>query len=150
MTEDEMVGCHLRCNGHEFEQALGVGDGPGSLLCCSPWGCKESDTTDRMFGHLEQCRSVGHVGDLQVAGVPRQWRCGARAEPHHGPSCFLSILSQIASFPDHPTLPLDTKFKTSLLREVYFLYLLTRFFNLSLWGEGIHSCSASGWDMCYF
>ena len=43
--EDEMVGWHHRHNRHEFEQALGVGDGPGSLACCSPWGCKESDMT---------------------------------------------------------------------------------------------------------
>ena len=46
MTEDEMVGWHHWLNGHEFEQALGVGDGQGSLACCSPWGCKESDTTE--------------------------------------------------------------------------------------------------------
>ena len=38
MTEDEMVGWHHRLNGHEFEQALGVGAGQGSLVCCSPWG----------------------------------------------------------------------------------------------------------------
>ena len=38
MTEDEMVGCHHWLNGHEFEQALGVGDGQGGLACCSPWG----------------------------------------------------------------------------------------------------------------
>ena len=44
-TEDEMVGWHLWVDGHEFEKALGVGDGQGSLACCSPWGCKESDTT---------------------------------------------------------------------------------------------------------
>ena len=44
-TEDEMVGWHHRFNGHEFQQALGVGDGQGSLVCCSPCGCKESDTT---------------------------------------------------------------------------------------------------------
>ena len=41
MTEDEMVGWHHRLDGHEFEQALGVGDGKGSLSCCSPWGHKE-------------------------------------------------------------------------------------------------------------
>ena len=41
MTEDEMVGWHHRLNGHEFEQAPGVGDGQGSLACCSPWACKE-------------------------------------------------------------------------------------------------------------
>ena len=45
-TEDEMVGWHHRLDGHEFEQAPGVGDGQGSLVCFSPWGCKESDTTE--------------------------------------------------------------------------------------------------------
>ena len=39
-TEGDMVGWHHHLNGHEFEQALGVGDGQGSLACCSPWGCK--------------------------------------------------------------------------------------------------------------
>ena len=47
-TEDEMVGWHHRLNGHEFEQAPGVGDGQGSLACCSPRGHKESDTTERL------------------------------------------------------------------------------------------------------
>ena len=45
-TEDEMVGWHHQINGHEFEQAPGVGDGQRSLLCCSPRGCKESDRTE--------------------------------------------------------------------------------------------------------
>ena len=45
-TEDEMIGCHPWRDGHEFEQALGVGDGQGSLVCCSPWNCKELDTTE--------------------------------------------------------------------------------------------------------
>ena len=44
-TENEMVGWHHRLNGHEFEQAPGVGDGQGSLECCSPWGLKELDMT---------------------------------------------------------------------------------------------------------
>ena len=48
MTEDEMAGWHHRLNEHEFEQALGVGDGQGGLACCSPWGCKESDVTERL------------------------------------------------------------------------------------------------------
>ena len=47
-TEDEMVGWHHRLSGHEFKQALGDGDGQGSLACCSPWGCKELDTTKRL------------------------------------------------------------------------------------------------------
>ena len=46
MTEHGMVGWHHWLTGHEFEQALGVGDGQGSLACCSPWGLKESDTTE--------------------------------------------------------------------------------------------------------
>ena len=46
MTEDEMAGWHDRLDGHEFEQALGVGDGQGSLVCCSLWGRKESDMTE--------------------------------------------------------------------------------------------------------
>ena len=46
MTKDEMVGWHYWLDGHEFEQALGVGDGPGGLACCSPWGCKELDMTE--------------------------------------------------------------------------------------------------------
>ena len=45
-TMDEMVGWHHQVNGHEPEQALGVGDGQESLACCSPWGHKESDTTE--------------------------------------------------------------------------------------------------------
>ena len=48
MTEDETVGWHHQLNGHEFEHAPGVGDGQGSLVCCSPWGLKESDTTEQM------------------------------------------------------------------------------------------------------
>ena len=43
-----MVGWHHQLNGHEFEQALGVGDGQGSLVCSGPWGCKESDTTEQL------------------------------------------------------------------------------------------------------
>ena len=46
MTEDEMVGWHHWLNGHEFEQAPRVGDGQGSLACCSPWGHKELDMTE--------------------------------------------------------------------------------------------------------
>ena len=47
-TEDEMVGWHHQFNGHEFEQAPGIGDGQGSLVCCSPWGRKKSDMTERL------------------------------------------------------------------------------------------------------
>ena len=48
MTGDEMVGWHHQLDGHEFKQAPGVGDGQGSLACCSPWGHKESDVTEQL------------------------------------------------------------------------------------------------------
>jgi len=55
MTEDEMVGWHHQLNGHESEQALGDGEGQGSLACCSPWCHKGSDTiqglNDNNKGH---------------------------------------------------------------------------------------------------
>jgi len=54
MAEDEMVGGHHWLYGCKFEQALGVGDGQGSLECCSPWGQKESDTTKRLNNNLAQ------------------------------------------------------------------------------------------------
>ena len=46
VTEDEMVGWHHRLNGQGFEQPPGCSEGQGSLKCCSPRGCKESDTTE--------------------------------------------------------------------------------------------------------
>ena len=48
MTKDEMVGWHHQLDGHEFEEALGSGDGHRSLACCSQWGFKESDTTEQL------------------------------------------------------------------------------------------------------
>ena len=44
-TEDKIVGWPHSLNEHEFEQTIGDSEGQGSLACCSPWGCKESDTT---------------------------------------------------------------------------------------------------------
>ena len=48
MTEDEMVGWHYQLNGCEFEQTPGDAEGQGSLVCCSPWGRIELDTTERL------------------------------------------------------------------------------------------------------
>ena len=48
MTEDKMVGWHHQLNRHEFKQALVLGDGQGSLVCCSSWGRKELDTTEQL------------------------------------------------------------------------------------------------------
>ena len=46
MAEDEIVRWHHQLIEHEFEQALGIGDEQRSLVCCSPWGCKEWDMTE--------------------------------------------------------------------------------------------------------
>ena len=48
MTKDKMIGQHHRVNVHEFEQAPRDGEGQGSLVCCSPWGQKESDMTEQL------------------------------------------------------------------------------------------------------
>ena len=57
MMEDQMPGWH-QPNGHEFEQALGVGDGQGSLVCCSPWGCKELDKTEQLNNNNHSTKYV--------------------------------------------------------------------------------------------
>ena len=62
--EDEMVAWHHQCNGHEFEQALGVGDGQGGLVCCSPWGHKESDIAEWLNWtelNWSGCQTLGWV-----------------------------------------------------------------------------------------
>ena len=61
MTEDEMVGWHHQLDGHEFKQAPGDGEGQGGLVCCSPWGRKESDTTE-LLKNREKLRA-GEEGD---------------------------------------------------------------------------------------
>ena len=52
MTEDELVGWHHRLTAYEFEEALRDADGQGNLACCSPQGCKKSDTTERLITFL--------------------------------------------------------------------------------------------------
>ena len=51
-----MVGGHHQLNGHEFEQTLGDGEGQGSLVCCSPQGCKESDRNERLNNNNKETR----------------------------------------------------------------------------------------------
>ena len=57
-TEDEMVGWHHWLNGHEFVQTAGHGESQGSLACCSPWGCKELDTTEQQNNNLVETGST--------------------------------------------------------------------------------------------
>ena len=59
MTEDAMVGWHHGLNGHEFEQTSGDSKGQGSLVCCSQWGRKESDTTSRL--NKKEVRRTGSL-----------------------------------------------------------------------------------------
>ena len=68
MTKDEVVGWYHQLNEREFEQAPGVGDGQGGLVCCSPWGCKESDTTELL--------NWNRIGSLRIkgSGDGRRWR----------------------------------------------------------------------------
>ena len=63
MTEDEIVGWHHRLNGHEFEQAPFVGDGQGSLACCSPWNC-------RVYTYLHNTIFINITGLMLELTIP--------------------------------------------------------------------------------
>ena len=67
-TEEEMVGWHHPLNGHEFEQGPGVGDGQESLACCSPWGHKESDTTEQL-NWLINVRIICSSSMINMVGI---------------------------------------------------------------------------------
>ena len=73
-TEDEMVGWHHQLEGHESEQAPGVGEGQGSLACCSPWGCKESDTTERL-NWIQYVNAVTWLFPIPAANTRKTARC---------------------------------------------------------------------------
>ena len=62
-------------NGHEFEQVLGVGDGQGSLVCCSPWGRKESDTTERLnwISHYARAKVLAGESDESSLGCTARY-----------------------------------------------------------------------------
>ena len=64
MTEDEMVGFHHQLDGHEFEQAPGVGDRQGSLVCCSPWDSQESSPTPQFKSINSSALSLLHSPTL--------------------------------------------------------------------------------------
>ena len=71
MTEDEMAGWHHWLNGHEFEWTPGVGDRQGGLACCSSWGCKESDTTERLNWTEHSTLIRGYLRDRFLFGAQR-------------------------------------------------------------------------------
>ena len=113
-TEDEIVGWHHQLNGHEFEQAPGVGDGQGGLACSSPWGCSESDTTEWLnWTELTRagmsstwsfdCLSP-HSRDLSLTGSlrtlsrhrnePHQWKSAVNGGRRTGGSRSISYFSR--------------------------------------------------------
>ena len=95
MTEDEMIGWHHRLHGHEFEQALGDGEGQGGLACCSPWGHKELDTTEQVNNNScarEQTLGVGSVVVLHGFSCPTA--CGIFPDQESSPC---PLLWQVAS-----------------------------------------------------
>ena len=57
-----MIGWHHQLKGHEFKQTLGNSRGQGSLVCCSPWDCKESETTKQLNKDKTQSNSLGGSG----------------------------------------------------------------------------------------
>ena len=70
VTEDEIIGWHHWLDGHEFEQTLGDSEGQGSLVCCSLWGCKESDTTEQVSIHVNTIiRLITQVRVISVLAV---------------------------------------------------------------------------------
>ena len=88
ITEDEMAGWHHRLNGHEFEQALGAGEGQGGLACCSPWGYKELDMTmyssssswaPTLSAHQEAGRVVDGYTSFSDLSVPSNFLTEASA-----------------------------------------------------------------------
>ena len=86
MTEDEMVGWHHLLNKHEFEQALGNGEGQGSLVCCSPWTCKELDMTEQLINNVTSFCDYGSViedPDTQITHSRtdlENWKAGRGSE----------------------------------------------------------------------
>ena len=73
MTEDEMAGWHHQLNGREFEQALEDGERQGSLACCSPWHCKESDMTERLKNSNNKLRGHINMGIFSTSLINRSF-----------------------------------------------------------------------------
>ena len=85
LTKDEMVGWHHWLNGHESEQALGAGEGQGGLACCSPWGCKKSDTTERLNSNNIVTKTIWCVSVTQSCPtLCNPMDCSLSASSVHG------------------------------------------------------------------
>ena len=125
MTQDEMVGWHHRLEGHEFEQAPGVGDGQGSLACCSQWGYKELDTTE----WLNWTESTAFL-----LGSANQQITGRRAEEEksHGTSYSAFGGASGWGYMPHPPICVCRKFQLPLSFPNSLCLLQPRFCNDSI------------------
>ena len=92
-----MVGWHHQLNGHEFEQALGDGGGQGSLACCSPWGRKESDTTEQLNNKEEPKKPRGgQECQRRFISFFMHMTFFLRSSGDRGPQGFREALSRIS------------------------------------------------------
>ena len=95
MTEDEMVGWHHQLNRHEFEQAPRDGEGLGSLMSCSPWGCKELDMTERLNNN-KGMRMDLLIGSVQFISVAQS--CPTLYDPMNRSTPGLPVHHQLLEF----------------------------------------------------
>ena len=93
VTEDEMVGWHHQLNGHEFQQAPGDGEEQGSLECCRPWGCKESDMIERLNNNHHPWSPLHRV--LHPGGWPHSFSCPVILTREGGLSCLNLSVSNL-------------------------------------------------------
>ena len=93
-----MVGWHLRLNGHEFEQAPGVGDGQGGLACCSPWDHKALDTTEQLNNNSSSSKILAGAGSLPGPGRSEETGGDQGGKPREvAPSARRGVFSALVS-----------------------------------------------------
>ena len=100
-TEDETVGWHHRCNGHEFGWTPGVGDGQGGLVYCGSWGCEESDMTEQLsyVTHTDMCIYTYYLPLLIQIHVPQchLLHKASQLQLCRFPRCFIALKALIRS-----------------------------------------------------
>ena len=101
MTEDEMAGWHHRLDWCESEWTPGDGDGQGGLACCNSWGCKESDTTERLNGTELLYNIVLVLPHIDI-NLPRVYMCSPSWNPLPPPSPYPPSRSSQCTSPKHP------------------------------------------------
>ena len=142
-AEDEMVGWHLRLNGHEFEQTPGDGKGQGSLACFSPWGHKESDMTWRLIWSQGLCLSTlepPHPCGVSCS-VLRYWMACRTMTEHRDSACPVSNPSLTTSVnslsgPQLPHLSKERSGNTYLTEIRFGLSLAVQWLRLHLPVQG--------------